>query len=85
MYTPLPDDALSSRISTGYVPAPEEVELLVRQAFARCNLASRRRADHVSVGPRTDAVEYPRCQASSRIAATITGRATSLPAFAVAR
>src|SRR5215469_17231656 len=35
MYSPLPDDALPSRISTGHLPDPEEVEELVRQAYAR--------------------------------------------------
>ncbi|EXI69985.1 MAG: Thermolabile glutaminase [Candidatus Accumulibacter sp. SK-11] len=35
MYTPLPDDGLPSLISTGHLPPAEEVEILVRQVYAR--------------------------------------------------
>jgi glutaminase len=35
MYTPLPDDALPSLVSTGHLPTPEQVEALVRQAYVR--------------------------------------------------
>jgi glutaminase len=35
MYAQLPDDALSSRISTGHLPPADEIEALVRQAYAR--------------------------------------------------
>lgn len=35
MYAPLPDDAFPSLISTGHLPPPDEVETLVRQAYAR--------------------------------------------------
>jgi glutaminase len=35
MFTPLPDETLPSRISTGHLPPPEEIEALVRRAYER--------------------------------------------------
>ncbi len=50
MYTPLlDDDSLPFRISTGHLPPPEEVEVLVRQACARYkDLNESKVADYIS-------------------------------------
>jgi glutaminase len=49
VYTPLPDDdAGPSRVSTGHLPAPEEVEALVRKAYERYKpLAEGKVADYI--------------------------------------